>query len=181
MISRSALLATALSLSLAAGVSLAQPGSGSGLFHKEDKVVYAALGLGGLGGGYGNTTVPPIGVGLDYAFQDNLTAGGLVGFARSSFDTPPYDWAYSYFLIGARGAYHATNLIKDLPIDPYVAIELGYNIVTVSGSNVGTASGSYLFWGADLGARYWFTPKLGAQLELGYGLGVISLGIAYKL
>jgi hypothetical protein len=46
---------------------------------------------------------------------------------------------------------------------------------------VGTASGSYLFWGADLGARYWFTPKLGAQLELGYGLGVISLGIAYKL
>ena len=33
---------------------------------------------------------------------------------------------------------------------------------------------------ALLGARYYFTPQLGGQLELGYGISYASLGLAYK-
>jgi hypothetical protein len=64
---------------------------------------------------------------------------------------------------------------------------LGYNIVSssVSSSNSGlysaSESGSYLLFGGSLGARYWFTPKLAGQVELGYGVGLLSLGIAYKI
>jgi hypothetical protein len=66
---------------------------------------------------------------------------------------------------------------------------LGYNIV--SSKTTGTvpyygwagssASASYLEFGLFIGGRYYFSPKLAAQVELGYGLGILNIGIAYKL
>ncbi len=158
-------------------------------FKLGDNVVNASIGLGGFAGSYGSTSLPPISVGLDHGIADNFSVGGLVGIARSSWDYPGYSFSYTYIVLGARGTYHFGDLLKQAlkgaPLDPYVGVTLGYNIVSASSSGTlaagASASGSYLLFGADLGARYWFTPKLAGQLELGYGVGVISLGIAYKL
>lgn len=74
---------------------------------------------------------------------------------------------------------------KDPKIDSYAGLTLGYNIV--SAKEFGTmqvgysASSSYFLYGGHLGLRYYFSPQLGAQVELGYGLGVINVGISYKL
>ena len=43
-----------------------------------------------------------------------------------------------------------------------------------------TVSASYLEFGGFVGGRYYFSPNLAAQAELGYGLGILNIGIAYK-
>lgn len=158
-------------------------------FTLGEKVAYAGIGLGGFAGVYGNTTLPPISVGLDYGIADKISVGGLIGFARSSFDYTGYSWSYNYIVVAGRGAYHFGDLLKDAlkgaALDPYVGLTLGYNIVSASysgpsGGVITGSSGSYLLFGADVGARYWFTQNLGAQLEIGYGVGILNLGIAYK-
>lgn len=154
-------------------------------FEKGNMVAAAAVYLGGIAGYYGSTSVPPLTASLDYFINDKITVGGLFGFAQSSYDfgylTSDYKWTYTYYALLARGMYHFHEVIPDLPFDPYAGLALGYNVVTVSGTNTSSASGSYLLFGVTAGARYWFTPKLAGQLELGYGLGIISLGLAYRL
>jgi hypothetical protein len=162
------------------------PKSGNGSpYAQGERVAYASLALGGIGGGYGSTSVPPFIVGMDWGVDKNISAGGFVGFARTTYNYgyigSDYDWSYTYIPIAARACYHVLDVVKDMPLDPYVAVALGYNIVTVSGKYTDNASTSYLLFGADIGARYWFKPNLAGQLEFGYGLGFVSLGIAYKL
>jgi hypothetical protein len=73
----------------------------------------------------------------------------------------------------------------DPKIDSYAGLTLGYNIV--SSKEIGTvrsgysASSSYFLYVGHLGLRYYFSQQLGAQVELGYGLGVINVGISYKM
>lgn len=163
----------------------AASGNGSP-YRAGERVAYASLALGGISGAYGSASTPPIIVGLDWGLDKNFSAGGFIGIARSTYDyggflSEEYSWTYTYIPIAGRAAYHVADIIKDVPLDPYVAVALGYNVVTVSGRNAGNASSSYFHWGADIGARYWFKPSLAAQLELGYGLGFLSLGLAYKI
>jgi len=70
-------------------------------------------------------------------------------------------WSYSYFFIGARGAYHFADEIKDLKnVDRYGGITLGYNLVTNKFSGQQgvltdySAGGSYLQFGVYIGGRY---------------------------
>lgn len=154
-------------------------------FEKGNMVAAASIYLGGVEGFYGSTSVPPLAVSLDYFINDKFTAGGLLAFSQSTYDfgglSTDYKWTYTYYALLARGMYHFHSALPEIPFDPYVGLALGYNVVTVSGTNTGSASGSYALFGVTAGARYWFTSKLAGQLELGYGLGIISLGIAYRL
>jgi len=151
--------------------------------------VGAGIGLGGLAGLYGDDTLPPISLGYEYGYNETISFGGIVGFAGSEVkyigSGGSYGWDYTYIIIGARGAYHFLDLFKDAKMDPYLGITLGYNVVSVkeTGTIPGgfSASGSYLVYGGHAGLRYYFSPNLGAQVEIGYGLGVINIGIAYKL
>jgi hypothetical protein len=43
------------------------------------------------------------------------------------------------------------------------------------------STANLIVWGANLGARYFFTRSLAAQVELGVGLGNLGLGLAYKI
>ncbi len=157
---------------------------GQNAYKKGDRVVTAGIGLGGLGGVYGSTTLPAINVGYESGFEDKISIGGLAGIAGSSQD---YGWggkySYTYIIIGARGAYHF--LENNEKIDAYAGLMLGYNIVSASYSgpsayNV-SASGSYLALGGFVGGRYYFTPQLAGFAELGYGIGLLNLGVTYKL
>ena len=162
-------------------------------FQPGEKIIQAGLGLFGMVGVYGDVVIPPISVSFDIAKEIEgfpISFGGLIGIAKSEQDwgsylTDDYKWTYTYFVLGARAAYHLK--LESPKIDPYGGIMLGYTIVSFdepSGwSSVYDYSGgdSYLMYGFYGGARYFFNPRMAVYAELGYGFGVLNLGISYKL
>jgi hypothetical protein len=153
-------------------------------FEVGERVVFAAIGLGSVYGVYGNQSIPPLSVGVDYAYQNMLTIGGVFGYSQSTWGYLANDIRYSYMTIAARGTFHPTMFLGNLsiPLDPYGAATVGYNIVSVSSSYTGYAGGvSYPMVGLSIGTRYWFTSNLAAQVEIGFGLGLLNLGISYKI
>jgi hypothetical protein len=162
--------------------------SGDGSYAPGEKVAFAALGLFWYSGGNGNTSIPPINLGLDWGLKKNFTVGGTLGFARSSEDlhVPPndYSWSYTYVLVAARGTYHFPELLEDKQFDPYVVAEVGQDFVVISGSGSSHSNaGSSAIVNGAAGCRYWFNPNFAAQLELGLGFGValFNLGLAYHI
>ena len=159
-------------------------------YKKGDQVVNLGIGLGGFAGAYGSGGIAITG-GYEYGIHENVSLGGVVGYSSSSETVwGDYGWKYTYILIGARGAYHV-DLMKNPNIDTYGGILLGYNIVSskVTGTSPYvayggwgsySASASYLAYGVFVGGRYYFNPNLAVQAELGYGLGILNVGIAYK-
>jgi hypothetical protein len=154
-------------------------------YKKGDQVINLGIGLGGFAGVYGSGGIAITG-GYESAIHENISLGGVIGYSSSSYDYGYFgnsnSWKFTYILIGARGAYHI-DLAKDPKIDTYGGILLGYNIVSFSGPSVTYYSpgGSYLAFGIFVGGRYYFNPKWAVQAELGYGLGILNVGIAYKL
>jgi hypothetical protein len=143
----------------------------------------------------GNMLVPPIIAGFDYdmrvAPKFPLSIGGVIGYAGTEETVPgftDYKWDYSVILIGARGAFHFTDIIEVKNLDVYAGLMLGYYIVsaTVKAPSGApeltgvTASASGFAFGIYGGARYFFTPMIGAYAELGYGFGYINAGVAFK-
>ncbi len=157
-------------------------------FNRKDMVLSAGIGL-GLYGLYGTSTLPPIFVAFETGVADKITAGGIVAYAGSSEDFFYGKWSYNYIVISARGAYHFLENNKN--IDAYAGAGLGYDIVSSSVTwNDPTyqqfagrysASGSMFFFDVFLGGRYYFSPKFAAQAEVGYGVGFLRIGLAYKL
>jgi hypothetical protein len=157
-------------------------------YKKGDQVVNLGIGLGGFAGAYGTGGIAITG-GYEYGVNENISLGGVIGYSSSSDDYFDGTAKYTYFLIGARGAYHY-DLFHNPNIDTYGGILLGYNIVSSSWTwNDGysgygysfSASSSYLEYGLFVGGRYYFDPHWAVQAELGYGLGILNIGVAYKL
>ncbi len=159
-------------------------------FQPGEKIIQGGLGF-GMMGVYGDVVIPPISVSIDIAKEIEefpISFGGIIGLAKSEYDwsyaySDEYKWTYTYFLLGARAAYHLN--LKSPKIDPYGGIMLGYNIVSVKEPDnypVGYSSkSSYMMYGFYGGARYFFNPKMAVYAELGYGFGYLNLGISYKL
>lgn len=153
-------------------------------FDKATSYVHAGIGFGG--GFYsGSVTLPPLSVSYEKAVTDKISVGGILGYSSSQytykFGGSAYRWKYSYILIGARGNYHFATSEK---LDPYVGLTLGYNIVSVKspGQIQGySAKGSALLFGGQIGANYYFSTNTGAFAELGYGIGVLTIGLTFRL
>ncbi|HEX3074952.1 MAG TPA: outer membrane beta-barrel protein [Ignavibacteriales bacterium] len=162
-------------------------------FNKGDKLLSAGISLGGLYGIYGDQNFPPLSVQFQYGIEKNLSVGGLIGYSSSSYDYSywggeDWSWDYTYILIGAKGEYHFKELFEDqTKWDPYVGLFLGYNIVSVDApadydNYYGYDEGaSYFTWGFNAGLRYYVSPKVAIFGELGYGLGILTLGATFKL
>lgn len=151
-------------------------------YKKGDQVVNLGIGLGGFAGVYGSGGIAITG-GYENGIHENVSVGGVVGYSSSTYDYGYGDsWKFTYILIGVRGAYHA-DLLHNPNVDTYGGLLVGYNIVSYSGPSVSyyNPGGSYLEFGLFAGARYYFNPQLAVQAELGYGLGILNIGIAYKL
>jgi hypothetical protein len=159
-------------------------------------LINAGIGLGPTGG-Y-DMGIPPVSASVDYKLPISLpiTVGGIFTFAQwkysvsvptvtgtypnISYGSKGYDFVWNNIGIGARGAYHF-NLMRNLDI--YAGLTLGYVIQTFDGENISGYEGvSFFLFGANFGARYFFTKSIGAYLEAGYsGLQFASLGLAVKL
>jgi hypothetical protein len=173
------ILLVAVMLIVAISMSFAQMA-----YNKGDQVINLGLGIGGFAGGYGSSGIAITG-GYESGVTENISVGGVVGYSSSTYDYgfgSGDSWKYTYILIGARGAYHL-DLLHKSNFDTYGGILLGYNIVSYSGPSLGYYSpgASYLAFGIFVGGRYYFDPNWAVQAELGYGLGILNIGIAYKL
>lgn len=141
-------------------------------YEQGSSVIQATV---GLGGGLGM----PIGLAYDYGLKERISLGGYVGYASKTVNYGFFDASFTYILVGARGNYHFDAGDR---FDPYVGVLLGYNAASVSTSNGGVlAAGGGVAYGGQLGARYFLTDNLAAVGELGYGIGYLTLGLAYKL
>ncbi|MCU0452334.1 MAG: hypothetical protein MUE68_01625 [Bacteroidetes bacterium] len=154
-------------------------------FKNGDTNVSGLIGIGGFAGGYGTSTLPALAASYEVGITENVSVGGIFGYTGTEESFGFGKVEYSYILIGARGAYHY-DLLHNEKIDTYGGIMLGYNIVSSSVSSTipgfgFSASGNYLAFGGFIGGRYYFTPQLAAQAELGYGIGLLTVGVSYKL
>lgn len=161
-------------------------------FEDKTNVIQAGIGF-GLAGMYYDMKIPPIIAAYDRAVFINelpFSFGAVAGLAQSgtTFTLAGEEWTYkwTYIMIGGRASYHFDIGVEKL--DLYAGVLLGYNIVKLKEEvpagweayTTGISGTSYFLWGIDAGARYFFTPNIGAYLELGYGLAYIHGGIAFK-
>lgn len=166
------------------------------LFSKGDKVLNLGIGLGNTlySGTYYSTKIPPISASLEFGFKDGIIEkgsiglGGYVGFASNQwkYGFSGVEWGYNYtnIIVGARGVFHYPLIDK---LDTYTGLMVGFNIVSSkkfgnidSGYNYSAANGGPV-WSWFAGGRYYFTDKIAAMAEIGYGIAWLNIGVAMKI
>ncbi|HEY0975982.1 MAG TPA: hypothetical protein VGE21_00815 [Flavobacteriales bacterium] len=187
---------------LALGV-LAFPNLSSAQFEEGDNVLGLGVGLlGGYGIGFSGSGVsqsPAIAAHFDHGMGDlgpgTWGLGGYVGYKSVGYEAayPPfytYDYKYTFLVVGLRGSWHYNEWHGNDKLDTYGGIMLGYRSVNFKDNtdygqygylNTYSYSGSGLGFSGYLGARYYFSDKIGAFGELGYGIATLQLGVAVKL
>jgi hypothetical protein len=157
-------------------------------------VITGGIGLGGtLASGYTYGTQSP---GFSVSYERGLwnagpgviSLGGYVGIKDYTYNygSPGdnYSEKWNYTIIGVRGAWHFTGL--DIPnLDLYGGLMLSYDALSFSytdpyGTYAGPAYGNTTSLTPFAGARYYFSPHVGAYGELGVGVFILNLGVAIK-
>ena len=169
-------------LALIGSVSLA---NAQEVFQKGTTAINAGIGLGSY---YSGITIPPLSISLDYGVADNLingnngsiSVGGFAGYTASSHTYGAYKSTFYYIALGGRGAFHYQFAPK---LDTYAGLMVSYDIASASSNNIDTSwvATSNFNWTLFLGGRYFFTEKIGAFAELGYGFYNLNLGVTFKL
>lgn len=166
---------------------------------KGDKVLNLGIGLGGKlpYSRLSKLTILPIPISFEYVIKDDLFdgkvalgCGGLIGYSASK-QTLSYYSSYgkkieSRLIIGVRGYVHYTFVDK---LDTYTGMLLGYKSVKTklsessdpdsypdTKSTEGTPTLNIF-----AGCRYFFTDKIAGMAELGWGISIITIGVAVKL
>ena len=146
----------------------------------------------GIGLGYrfgGSMSVPPLSVAYDYSLKSGLidgngaiTLGGYLAYTSSNYSyyLGGTSFSASHTVLGVRGMFHYQFVPK---LDTYAGLMLGYHIASTSATGYygNSLVGSGFDLGVILGARYFFTPRIGAFTELGYTLPYWNLGVTFKL
>jgi len=157
---------------------------------KGDKFVGGKIGLGafygadlGFGGGFEFVTANDFLNLGDYA--DALGFGAEFGYASYKSGYYGYNWKYTNIVILANAYYHANILDKE-KIDTYVKFSLGYNAGSAKydgpeGYDYKTPTYGGVITGSAIGARYFISPALAAVAEIGWGFGILRLGLDLAL
>jgi len=167
-------------------------------YSKGTNVISAGIGLGSSIAGYTYGTQSP---GFSFQYEKGIweagpgvvSLGGYLGLKSYKYSYhdgygDSYENKWNYTIIGARGAWHYTEL-KTANLDLYGGLMLSYNHLSFSDSysgpagNYAHAGGSYgstIGFTAFVGARYFFAKNLGGYAELGYGVSYLNLGLTYK-
>jgi hypothetical protein len=137
-------------------------------YKKGDKLLNATLAV-------GNTYGFGFGASFESGITENISVGGSFDYIKYSY-LGFNEGSLLYF--GARGSYHAAEILKltDDKFDPYVGLGLGY----VSWPGSYSFGGSGIFFQGHLGVRYYFSEKLGGVAEVGAGASPLKIGVAFK-
>jgi hypothetical protein len=164
------------------------------LIRPKSLIINAGLGLGSPL--YGDTVIPPIILSVDYALPIGglpFTLGGLFGVTSSKYEYGWYNYGYTFTYTGLAfaltGAWHPNLGVKNL--DLYSKLALGYYSFTGDAEYTGTWGSYYkpkptkysqFYFGWSIGGHYFFTPVIGAYLDLGYSsLVYASIGVTFKI
>jgi hypothetical protein len=125
----------------------------------------------------------PVYIGLDHSVHRNITVGGEVSF-RSYYERyRGYRYRHNIVGISANGNYHFNTVLK-IPRqwDFYAGLNLGFYSWSSPPDYYGRHS-SGLGLGAQIGGRYYFSPKTGINLEFGGGNEFVDgkIGLSIKL
>lgn len=119
----------------------------------------------------------------------SLGVGGTIGYSSYSEDFSGfgynYSWNYTNIIILVNGYYHA-DILKNPKLDTYFMLGLGYNVGSVSydgpfGNLYSSPSHGGIVFGTGIGARYYFSPNLSGVAELGVGMGLLRIGVDFKI
>ena len=154
----------------------------------DGKNIDIAAGI-GLGSPYtyGTSLIPPIWAQADFGVADKISVGGMLGFTTSKYGFTSYNWRYTYTLIGARGNYHWGKHLSSLPdkLDLYAGVNLGYYLVKVNYDGytgvIADGVSNSVFFGGQVGGRWFFKDNLAAIAELGYGIAYLRVGLNFRL
>lgn len=174
-------------------------------FEQGTNVLGVGVGLGGNYGigysGSGVSQTPAIALHFDHGMGELGPGiwglGGFVGYKSYKYEydniffngnyRSSYKW--TYLVVGARGTWHYNEWHENDKLDTYGGLMLAYRAASykdetkypqgIVASSADTYSG--ISFTGLVGARYYFTDKIGAYLEVGYGVSVLQLGLAVKL
>ncbi|RYZ44776.1 MAG: hypothetical protein EOP49_26470 [Sphingobacteriales bacterium] len=163
-----------LALSILAFLFVTQVSAQSPL-PKGSKQLNAGVGLSGWG--------VPIYVGMDFGVHPDISVGGELSFR--SYKRKYFGETYKHNITGlAANANYHFNRVLSIPSnwDLYAGLNLGFYLWNSSDDFDGDDE-SGLNLGAQVGGRYYFTPKFGVNLEFGGGNAFSGgkLGISVKL
>lgn len=171
-------------------------------FSEGDNVLGAGVGL--LGGysvgwsGSGVSQSPALNLHFDHGMGElgpgTWGLGGYVGYKTIKYESNyiyyNYDYKYTYLVVGARGTWHYNEWHGNDKLDTYGGAMLAYRSVSFTDNtdygaygylNTYSYSGSGVGLSVFAGARYFFSDKIGAYGEMGYGITWLQLGLAVKL
>lgn len=151
-------------------------------FNKNDKLLNVGVGLSSY---YYGT---PIGLSFEAGIHKDISIGGQLDYNSGRYNDYYYSssrWGYRAYYLGFRGSYHFNRLlkIKTKNLDLYAGVGLGYQSFRWNDRSYGYGYDyrSGLFYNYFIGGKYYFGPKVGAFVELGYtGLSSSRVGIAFK-
>lgn len=118
-------------------------------------------------------------------FPASLGIGGSIGYSGYTKSYGIYgDYNYTNFLILGSGYWHV-DLLKKKEVDTYVVLNLGFNVSSFSSSvsNAPDYDSSYggVVLGTGIGIKYYFIPNLAAVAEVGFGMGILRVGLDFKI
>ena len=125
----------------------------------------------------------PVYLGFDYGVHPDITLGGELSFR--SYNDKWHDYKYHHSIIGILGNanYHFNTVLNiPSPWDFYAGLNLGfYNWNSPNDYEGSHTSGVGL--GAQIGGRYYFSNKVGINLEFGGGnaFGGGKFGLTIKI
>ncbi len=151
-------------------------------FYKENKLLNVGLGLSSY---YYGT---PIGVSFEAGVHPDISVGGQLDYNSGRYNDYYYNssrWGYKAYYIGVRGSYHFNRLLRinTSKVDVYAGVGIGYQSFRWNDSSYGYGYdyNSGLFPNYFAGGKFYFTPKVGAFVELGYtGLSSSRVGVSFK-
>ncbi len=152
-------------------------------FAEGDEIVSLGIGLGG-GAVYGMPITLSYEKGMkNINDKSAFGLGGSISYQSKNYNTANYYDKYGYtgMTIAVVGSFHY-DLVDNF--DLFASASLGYSMGQVVAKNDGVTSKAgenYLYYGINLGARYYFTEELGAYVTLGATpSSFLSLGVAYR-
>lgn len=125
----------------------------------------------------------PVYIGLDYGVHKDITIGGELSFRSYSDNYNGTGYDHGIMGISGNGNYHFNSLLNiSEKFDFYAGLNLGFYAWTSSSDYPGNHN-SGVGLGMQVGGRYYFSQKVGINLELGGGNSVSGgkFGVTFKL
>ena len=125
----------------------------------------------------------PIYIGLDHGVHKNITIGAEVSFRSYNENWRNNRYRHNITGISGNANYHFNNALEiSKKWDLYAGLNLGFYVWT-SPDNYDGNNNSGLGLGAQIGARYYLSNKVGLNLEFGGGNAFTGgkFGVTIKL